>query len=82
MIEMTKNFNKSRLNKRLILAIGSLCLWLLLALSLILMLNHEGGIEGIILNKPMSFFGLLSVSVFFLATGLNNIISWFKERNS
>ncbi len=81
-IKMTKTPQKSPLKTSLIVAITSLCLWLVLAISLIIMLNGEGGIDGIILHKPMLFFGLLAASVFFLATGLNNIISYFKANRN
>ena len=72
---------KSQPKTSLALAIACLCLWLVLAISMVAMLNGEGGIDGIILHKPMLFFGLLAASVFFLATGLNNMISYFKARN-
>ena len=78
---MTKKPMKNQLKFSLTVAIASLCLWLLLAISMIVMLNGEGGIDGIILHNPMLFFGLLAASVFFLATGLNHMISYFKVRN-
>lgn len=79
---MTKKPRKSKLKTSLTVAIASLCLWLVLAISMVVMLDGEGGIDGIILHKPILFFGLLAASVFFLATGLNNMISYFKGRNN
>lgn len=79
---MSNKPEKNQLDIKLRVAIASLSLWLVLAVSLIVMLNGDGGIDEIILNKPMLFFGLLAVSVFFLATGLNNMISYFKNRNN
>lgn len=79
---MTNKPQKRQLNTNLTVAIASLCLWLALAISLIAMLNGEGGIDGIILHKPILFFGLLAASVFFLATGLNKLISYFNGRSN
>ena len=79
---MTNKPKKSKLKTSLTVAIASLCLWLVLLISMLAMLDGEGGIDGIILHKPILFFGLLAASVFFLATGLNNMISYFKGRSN
>ena len=78
---MSRNSNYTHYDRKLTKAICYLGLWLGLAIVMIIMLKHDGGIDGVILERPMIFFGLLAVSVYLLATGLNNLISYFKERN-
>jgi len=76
---MSQQPKNRRPKRKLTIAVSCLGLWLLLAVAMSFMLNFNGGIDGMMLNQPILFFATLAASVFLLATGLNNLISYFKK---
>ncbi len=71
--------NHSRRKRQQLVAASCLIIWLLLVVLLFIFLANNGGIDGVILNQPIEFFGLMAMSVFFLATGINNLILVLKS---